>query len=218
MPIKIHGLAISGNVFPITGLMTEAGIEHELVSCNIMAGENKTPEYLKMNPMHCIPAMDDDGFTMWESKAILRYVANKHSLEDWYPSDLKKRAICDLALDFLGNSFIKIVNLKVLYPAAGFAGPVPEDEAKKEEENFNADVMPAFSHILSRLDGPLIGGTKPNIADIAFFGSVHLVMLKCPDSYPSKNPVLKEYYAALKAALPKMAEWNAAANGFWGAK
>ena len=36
------------------------------------------------NPMHCIPAMDDDGFTMWESKAILRYVANKHSLEDWY--------------------------------------------------------------------------------------------------------------------------------------
>ena len=36
------------------------------------------------NPMHCIPAMDDDGFTMWESKAILRYVANKHSLEEWY--------------------------------------------------------------------------------------------------------------------------------------
>ena len=46
---------------------------------------------------------------------------------------------------------VQIVNLKVLYPAAGFAGPVPEDEAKKEEENFNADVMPAFSHILSRL-------------------------------------------------------------------
>ena len=49
-----------------------------------MEGANKTPEFLKMNPMHCIPAMDDDGFTMWESKAILRYICNKHKLEQWY--------------------------------------------------------------------------------------------------------------------------------------
>lgn len=123
--------------------MSEEGIESELVMCNIMEGANKTPEFLKMNPLHCIPTMvllflpsflvptflkmqpshlvlhlslstalpveqDDDGFTLWESKAILRYICNKHKLEQWYPADYKKRALCDLALDFLGNSFVKV--------------------------------------------------------------------------------------------------------------
>lgn len=48
--------------------------------------------------------------------------------------------------------------VQVLYPKAGFAGPVTEDEAKKAEEEFNADIMPAFSHILGRTEGPLLGG------------------------------------------------------------
>ena len=39
------------------GLCVENGVEHELVICNIMEGANKTPEFLKMNPMHCIPTM-----------------------------------------------------------------------------------------------------------------------------------------------------------------
>eukprot|EP00277_Geminigera_cryophila_P017215 CAMPEP_0179437578 /NCGR_PEP_ID=MMETSP0799-20121207/21449_1 /TAXON_ID=46947 /ORGANISM="Geminigera cryophila, Strain CCMP2564" /LENGTH=218 /DNA_ID=CAMNT_0021218611 /DNA_START=23 /DNA_END=679 /DNA_ORIENTATION=+ len=218
MPIKIHGMDISGNVFPAMALMSEEGIESELVLCNIMEGANKTPEFLKINPLHCIPTMDDDGFTLWESKAILRYICNKHKLEQWYPADYKKRALCDLALDFLGNSFVKVIGLKVLYPAAGFAAPVSPEDMTKAEEDFSTDLMPAFSHILAREEGPLIGGVKPNIADLAFMGYIHPVMLKCPDSFVAKNAILSGYYEACKAALPKMDEWAKGANGFWGAK
>eukprot|EP00960_Hanusia_phi_P055851 763078-Hanusia_phi.AAC.1 len=77
-PIKIYGLAISGNVIPIEFLCKGNGIEMELVNTDLMAGAHKTPEFLKMNPMHCIPTMDDEGFTLWESKAIMRYICNKH--------------------------------------------------------------------------------------------------------------------------------------------
>lgn len=211
-------MEISGNVFPTIGLLTEAGIENEVVLCNIMEGQHKTPEFLKMCPMHCIPTMDDDGFTLWESKAILRYICNKHKLEQWYPSDVKARAITDLALDFLGNSFVKVVGNKVLYPAAGFAGPVSADDLKAAEAEFNSDLVPALKHLIARTEGPLIGGTKPSIADIAFMGYLHPIMLKCPDSFPAKNADVKAYYEASKAAFPKFAEWTKTPDAFWGAK
>ncbi len=56
-PLKQNGGLRGGNGGLRAGLCQENGIDHELVVCNIMAGENKTPEFLKMNPMHCIPTM-----------------------------------------------------------------------------------------------------------------------------------------------------------------
>ena len=67
MSLKLYGAPISGNVNPIVALCTENGIPFELIPTNPMAGETKTPEFLKLNPMHCIPTIDDAGFTMYES-------------------------------------------------------------------------------------------------------------------------------------------------------
>lgn len=62
--LKIYGTPLSGNVIPILAICVENGIEFEQIPTNPMQGENKTPEFLKINPMHCIPAIDDNGFTM----------------------------------------------------------------------------------------------------------------------------------------------------------
>ena len=64
MSLKIYGAPISGHVNPIIALCTENSIPFELIPTNPMAGETKTPEFLKLNPMHCIPTIDDDGFTL----------------------------------------------------------------------------------------------------------------------------------------------------------
>ena len=66
MTLKLYGTPISGNVNPIMGLCAENGIPFELIPTNPMAGETKTPEFRKLNPMHCVPTIDDDGFTMYE--------------------------------------------------------------------------------------------------------------------------------------------------------
>lgn len=65
MAIKVYGVAVSGNVNPITALCVENDIPYELKHASPMDGTNKTPEFLKMNPMHSIPTIDDDGFTMY---------------------------------------------------------------------------------------------------------------------------------------------------------
>ena len=57
MPIKIHGLDFSANVYPILGLCAEAGIDCEFVLVNLMEGAHLAPEFRKINPMHCIPTM-----------------------------------------------------------------------------------------------------------------------------------------------------------------
>ncbi len=58
--------------------LEELGVEYELVALNLQAGEHKAPEYLAINPMGKVPAIADGAFTLWESGAILLYVAEKY--------------------------------------------------------------------------------------------------------------------------------------------
>ena len=66
MTLTLYGAPFSSNVTPILALCTENGIPFELIPTSPMpgAGETTKPEFLKLNPMHCIPTIDDDGFTM----------------------------------------------------------------------------------------------------------------------------------------------------------
>ena len=64
MSTKLYGVAISGNVNPIIALLFENGIPYELIATNPVAGETNTDEFRKLNPMHCVPTIDDGGFML----------------------------------------------------------------------------------------------------------------------------------------------------------
>ncbi|KAJ8979581.1 hypothetical protein NQ317_019156 [Molorchus minor] len=77
------------------------GIEVDLKPVNMMAGEHLTPDYLKMNPFHTVPTLEDGDFVIWDSHAINAYLVGKYGKDDaLYPKDLKKRAIVDQRMYF----------------------------------------------------------------------------------------------------------------------
>lgn len=61
-----------------------------------MKGEHKSPEFLEVNPLGQIPAIDDGGFKLWESEAIMKYLINSRKAgEMYYPTDIQSRAAID---------------------------------------------------------------------------------------------------------------------------
>ncbi|CAG0910388.1 unnamed protein product, partial [Darwinula stevensoni] len=77
------------------------GLELTLKERNTDKDETLTPEYIQMNPQHTVPTINDDGFILTESRAILRYLVGKYGKDDsLYPKDLKERAVVDQRLDF----------------------------------------------------------------------------------------------------------------------
>jgi glutathione S-transferase len=73
--MRLHNVAYSGNSYKVRLLLAQLGITCEIVEVDILKGESRTPEFLKINPNGRTPVLDDDGFVLAESNAILAYLA-----------------------------------------------------------------------------------------------------------------------------------------------
>lgn len=82
----------SSRTLAIVALRDYLEIECEIVPIDLSKGDQRTPEYVAMNPNQKIPMLEDDGFVLWESNAILFYLANTRSRSELWPSDLKGQA------------------------------------------------------------------------------------------------------------------------------
>ena len=73
--MKLYNVAYSGNSYKVRLLLAQLGIPCEIIEVDILKGESRTPEFLKINPNGRTPVLDDDGFILAESNAILAYLA-----------------------------------------------------------------------------------------------------------------------------------------------
>jgi glutathione S-transferase len=85
--MKLYDLEPSGNCYKVRLFCALAGIPLELYSTDFMAGEHKTPKFLAMNALGEVPILDDDGYILRDSQAILVYLASKYASEAWLPKD-----------------------------------------------------------------------------------------------------------------------------------
>jgi glutathione S-transferase len=98
--LRIWGRTNSVNVKKAMWCVAELGLPHERIDAGMQYGVVNTPEYRKMNPTGLVPTIDDDGFTLWESHTIVRYLCAKHSAGTLWPTDLRARADAERWMDW----------------------------------------------------------------------------------------------------------------------
>merc|ERR1712013_920912 len=101
MSLKVFADLMSQPARAVVIFCRAAGIPHEHVGVRITAGDTKTEEYTKMNPLQKVPVIKDGDFVLTESVAMFRYLAREKSVADhWYPSNSKEQARVDEYLEW----------------------------------------------------------------------------------------------------------------------
>ena len=98
--LRVLGRKNSSNVQKVVWACAEMNLPYVREDYGGPFGKVKEAAYLALNPNALVPTIDDDGFVLWESNAIVRYLAAKHGLGGLMPADLKVRADADRWMDW----------------------------------------------------------------------------------------------------------------------
>jgi glutathione S-transferase len=187
--LKIWGRVNSVNVKKALWAAEELGLKYERIDAGLQYGVNKTAEYLEMNPTGLIPTIDDDGFLLWESHTIVRYLAAKHGAGTLWPTDLRARADAERWMDWAFTLQGAMRNV--------FWGTPPEKrDAKAIEEGRqrSAELLAIPESVLSKR--PYVGGASFTMGDIPLGCEVQRWM-RVPIERPS-FPHLEAWFERLR--------------------
>ena len=120
--IKIWGRNTSVNVQKVMWALGELGVPHERIDVGGSFGKNNEPAYLAMNPNGLVPTLEEDGFLLWESNSIVRYLAAKFGAGSLEPADLRARARASSWMDWQHLGCGARAHAGVLGPHSNAAG------------------------------------------------------------------------------------------------
>ena len=192
--LRIWGRLSSVNVQKVVWCADELGLAYQRTDAGGKFGVNDTPEYLAMNPNGLVPVIDDEGFVLYESNAIVRYLAARDPAAALWPKDLRTRAGVDRWMEWqstgytpaMGPVFWQVVRTP---PEKRDAAVIADSHAKGEKFSAVLDTHLAGSRYLA--------GDAFTAADIVVGCAAHR-WLNLP--HPRQpRPHVERWYAELKA-------------------
>ncbi len=162
--LKVWGRKTSINVQKVMWAVGELGLPHERVDVGGPFGGLDTPEFGKLNPNRLVPVIEDDGFVLWESDAIVRYLAAVHGQGKLAATDERQRALADQWMEWANSMLYADIILTC------FLGLIRTPAADRNEGAIEAAAKRAGERLAildAQLEGrPYILGDQPTAADI----------------------------------------------------
>ena len=171
--VEILADPITVNCRKVIAGLKMMGIDYTLTKIDYFKGEQKSPDYLAVNPNASIPAMRDGDLVLWESNAILQYAADKHGKAAFYPTELTARSDVNRWLFWeCGNWFPSCY----VYLVENCVKPLLGAEADPAVLEGAAENFHKLAGILdSRLgESTYVCGETPTIADVVVAAPMHL--------------------------------------------
>ena len=193
--MRVLGRITSINVRKVLWALDELGLAYDREDWGLPIRDPKVPEFLALNPNGQVPVLIDGDFSMWESNAILVYLAERYGMGVLLPDDIQTRAI---ALQWLGWQ-VSDLNPAWMYAVLALQRKVPGyDNAERIAESLTRwtarmDILEAE---LAK-GRPFIAGDSFSIADIAMGLSIHRWF--CLPAEKKAMPATEDYYRRLMA-------------------
>ena len=205
--MKLNMLPPSVNNMSVRVFVRAAGLDCEEEN---VWGKTQSEEYLAKFPAGLTPSVEIDGLPkggLWESCAVMMYLASREGRDDLYPTDLGRRAMTDSA-NFYTMSILYPLVARATYPRLGFAGYPGEvatseasdedkEAARKAAEESIPRVLDVYRQFFLDNGGFIGGGSTPTIADIRLAST--LEFLKVTDA--GLPEWTQEYLERVESAL-----------------
>ncbi|PIA39849.1 hypothetical protein AQUCO_02600363v1 [Aquilegia coerulea] len=184
MVVKVHGPAIASATRRVLLCLIEKEIEYEIVHVDMLNGANKTPEFLKLQPFGFVPVIEDGDYMLYESRAIIRYYAEKYKSQgtELLGKTIEERGVVEQWLEVEGQNYHQpiydiIVQLK-FNPKLG--KPVDMKLVEESEQKLGK-VLDIYEERLSK--SKYLAGNFFSLADLSHIPFTHYLV----------NDVGKEY-------------------------
>ncbi len=194
--IRLWGRTNSMNVQKVLWTLDELGLRYERLDAGMQFGVNNSPEYLQKNPNGKVPLLEDDGYAIWESQAICRYLCNQYQGSGLYPLDARERGQVDQWLDWANagiNSSLSVVFWQTLRL------PADQRDTKKLQEKTDKTTaaLKVFNQAL--VNRRFIATDRFSLADMAMAPVVfRCIGLQLLDASQPQWAALAHWYAGVE--------------------
>jgi glutathione S-transferase len=168
--IKLYTFPLSTNSRKVRIALLEKGLEFERINVDLTKREQKNPDYLKIHPFGQVPALDDEGFIIYDSTIINEYLEDEYPYPSLMPDGSEGRARARLMEDFRDSHFNPAF-IKIMHETR-------KSEAERDANviaNATAEITKCFDRIEHELQGREYLAASFSLADVAFMANLELL-------------------------------------------